>query len=139
MLPTWLNYTLQIIAALIVIGILYIITLAVINVDSLVVSSKMDIKPKEKTLIIDGYAGPSFLKETNFNTLNPFTDNYKRVPKSVNRQGGTEFTYQFWLKIEDTTEDYYKDLVILLKGINKKYKIGLYNKDLGQDNNYKLS
>lgn len=136
-MPKWLMITLQVLAALIVVMILYIITLFVLNVDSLIVTSNMEIKQNEQTLILDGFSGPGYLKESNFNTLNPYTETYKRIPKSVNMKGGAEFTYQFWIKVEDTSETYYKDLIILMKGVNQKYKVGLYDKPVGESY-YKL-
>lgn len=131
-MPKWLMITLQVLAALIVVLILYIITLFLLNIDSLIVTSSMDIKQNEQTLILDGFAGPGYLKEANFNTLNPYTETYKRIPRSVNMSGGAEFTYQFWIKVGDTSETYYKDLILLMKGVNKKFKVGLYDKPLGE-------
>jgi hypothetical protein len=129
MLPPWLNITLQIVAALVVVVLLYILTLVILNIDALVIKSTLDINQKEKTMIVNGYAGPGYLKESNFNTINPMIENFRKIAKSVNMKGGAEFTYQFWVKIEDTNEENFKNLILILKGDKKKYKIGLYNKN----------
>lgn len=127
-LPKWLNITLQVTAAIIIILILYIVTIYVLNIDSLVVNSGMNVKQKEITTVIDGYAGPSYLYNMEFNTINPFSDNYKRIARSLNENGGASYSYQVWIKVEDADDSLFKDLVIFLKGDKRKYNLAYYNK-----------
>lgn len=118
---------LQIVLALIIVLILYIITLVVLNIDSIVLKRLSTVKDHETSWIIKGYAPVSYLSHKSFNTYNTFDDNFRKIPKSLNTSGGAQFTYQFWIKIEDANDELFKDLIVLLKGDKRKYKIGLYD------------
>jgi hypothetical protein len=118
---------LQVLVALIVVLILYMITLVVINTDALVIDADDRVKQNEETKIITGFANVSKLAGRSYNTINPFADNFKKIAKSLNDRGGAQFTYQFWMKVEDTDPLNYKDLIILMKGDNRKFNRSLYN------------
>lgn len=132
-LPQWLDISLQVAVALIVILVLYMVTLFTLNIDTLVNKSDMTIKPREQTNVIEGYAGPSFLYDMEFNTVNPFTENYKKISRSANQSGGAAFTYQFWIKIEEASDEMFRNLTLLIKGDKRKYNLAYYNK--GKANN----
>ena len=128
--PLWLNITLQIIAALIIILILYIVTLYALNIDTIVSDpNNTSIKPKETTLIIDGYSGPAFFASDEYNTVNHLVSNYKKISKSVNQSGGVSLTYQFWLKVDEPNDEYFNNLIILLKGDKRAFNLAYYMKD----------
>ena len=117
----------QITLGLIIVLILYVITLVVLRIDSIVSVSSNKVKQQSSTMIIDGYAPVSFLAQKQYNTTNQHARNFKQIARSLNRRGGAQFTYQFWIKIDEGNSEYYEDLIILMRGQNKKYKIGLYN------------
>lgn len=125
-MENWQFAILQVVVALVVLLILYIITLAVLNIDALVSTTTLQVKQREVTTLVDGYAGPSFLQEVNFNTVNPFVENYRRINRSMNLGGGAQFTYQLWLKVENTDPNLYKDLILFHKGDKKKFQVGYY-------------
>jgi hypothetical protein len=129
--------TLQVIGGLIIVLILYIVTLLILNTDALIVMVNNKVKQNEKTDIVNGKASVITLAGKKYNTTNSFADNFKKVAKSINDNGGAQFTYQFWMKINDTDDKNYKDLVILLRGDNKKYQKGLY--DLTNNNQIVLA
>lgn len=138
-LPDVLWISVQIILALIVLMIVYLITLSIMNVDAIVNSDKGNvIKEKEITSIVDGYAGPSVLKNMSFNTVNPYVQDYARINKSVNKMGGASFTYQYWMKVEDASDELFKDRIIMLKGDPRKYNLAYYNPPTNATNQYKL-
>lgn len=120
---------LQVLVALIVVLLLYMLTLAVINMDALVIDADNRVKQNQETKIISGHANVSKLAGRSYNTVNPFADNFKKVARSLNDRGGAQFTYQFWMKIEDTDPANYKDLIILMKGDNRKFNRSLYDPD----------
>lgn len=126
-IPTWLNILLQTVVGLLLLFIVYLITLSVLNVDSIVNRPDSAIKEQEMTVVIDGYAGPSLLKDLKFNTINPYSENYRRVARSVNRNGGASFTYQFWIRIENANDGLFQDSIIFLKGDPRLYRVGYYN------------
>lgn len=122
-----INTAAQIIFGIVVIILLYVITLVVLNIDSLVASKDVKVTPRETTIIIDGWATASYLSNKSFNTINPFVEDFRKIGKSINTHGGAQYTYQFWMKLEDTNNANYVNQVLLLKGDNKKYKVGFYD------------
>lgn len=123
----------QSIGAIIILIILYILTLVVLNIDSLVINNNIQVLPKQQTQIISGYAPVSYLTGQAFNTINPLVDNFKKIGKSINTSGGSQYSYQFWIKIDDTSnESLFNDLILLLKGDNKKYSMSTYDKSNNQ-------
>ena len=121
------NIILQVVLAIIIVLILYVITLIILDIDSIIVESTYDVLPRESTSIVDGYAVSSYFANKSYNTFNPYTDNFAKIGRSVNTYGGSQFTYQLWIKIDDPVDDYFKDLIILLKGDNRQYMTGLYD------------
>lgn len=117
---------LQIVAAIIITIVLYIITLVVLNIDSIVVNNSIKVLPKQHTKIITGYAPASYLAKKTFNTVNPLSDNFVKIGKSINTSGGSQFSYQLWIKLDDPEDANYKDLILLLKGDARKYKLAKY-------------
>jgi hypothetical protein len=118
----------QFLLAFIIVLILYVITLIVLSVDALVSVPSYKVRPREQVSIKTGNNSSALLAKSRFNTIFPFVKgNFARIPRSVNGSTGAQFTYQFWMKINDPKESNFKDLVLLLKGDDKKYKIGYYN------------
>jgi hypothetical protein len=117
----------QITIGLIIVLVLYVITLVVLRIDSIVSVSSNKVKQNSSTLIVDGYAPISWLADRKYNTTNQYARNFKQIARSLNRRGGAQFSYQFWIKIDEGNSEYYKDLIVLMRGQDKKYKIGLYD------------
>lgn len=118
----------QFLLAFLVVLILYVITLIVLSVDALVSVPSYKVKPREQVSIKTGNNSSALLAKSRFNTIFPYVKgNFARIPRSVNGSTGSQFTYQFWMKINDPKESNFKDLVLLLKGDDRKYKIGYYN------------
>lgn len=138
-LPIWLDIAIQIVLAIVIILIFYIFTLYVLNIDTIVQRSGLELKPKEFTTLVNGWGSPAFLFDLNFNTLNPFVDNFKRISRSANQYGGASFTYQFWIKVEDANDKLFKDLVLFTKGDKKKYNLAYYRSTDENTNTYTLS
>lgn len=122
----------QVIFGIVVIILLYIITLVVLNIDSLVAARSITVAPRETSVIVDGWATASFVGNKSYNTINPFVEDFRKIGKSINTHGGAQFTYQFWFKMEDVNNANYENQVILLKGDLKKYKLGFYDIQNGQ-------
>lgn len=137
-LPIWLDISIQIVLAIVIILVFYIFTLYVLNIDSIVQRTGLDLKPKEMTTLVDGYGTPAFLFDMSYNTLNPFVDNFKRISRSANQLGGASFTYQFWLKVEDANDALFRNLVIFTKGDKKKYNLAYYRSTDTGSNNYSI-
>ena len=117
----------QVILGLIIILVLYIISLLILNTDSLVILLNSKVKQNEKTEIIKGMMTVTQLSGKSYNTVNPFSEKFLKIPRSLNDKGGAQFSYQFWMKIGDTNYNNYNNLTILLKGDTTKYIKGLYD------------
>jgi hypothetical protein len=140
---------LQILVGLIVVLIIYVIVLNTMNFDAIVTVPDMEAKQKDEVTIVKGTAKASQLKRR-YNTVFPFRMNYvpfMKMTDSVNGRSGRQFTYQFWMRVTNTDADAFKDLVILLKGDNRKYQLGYYDyenpthpliKDLTTDPDYMI-
>jgi hypothetical protein len=118
----------QLLLAFVVLLILYIVTLIVLSIDSLVEFPSFQVKQRETTVLRTGNATSGQLAKSRMNTVFPFKKNYVKIPQSVNGTTGAQFSYQFWMKVNDSTADF-KDLVLLLKGDDKKYKLAYYKND----------
>lgn len=53
--------------------------------------------------------------EIQFNTYNKLSPNYVKMPISINNDGGSQYTYSFW--INKLSSPNYADRIILLKGL----------------------
>ena len=121
------NLILQIVLAIIIVLILYVVTLLILDIDSIIEKSTKSVLPRETTTIVDGYGNASFFADRSYNTFNPYASNFVKIGRSINTHGGSQYTYQFWIKIDNPSEEYFKDLIILLKGDKRKYMTGLYD------------
>jgi hypothetical protein len=64
--------------------------------------------------------------EVKFNTSDPSELNYKNIKPSINQEGGAEYTYNFWLnidqeKIVSPSNTPQKDIILFLKGEKNLY------------------
>lgn len=131
--PRWMFA--QVFLAIIVVIIIYILTLNVLSTDALIAVPTYKVKPREEVVIVANKPMTSgALANSRFNTVFPYTKGkgkagtgaFARTPQSVNGTTGNQFTYQFWMKVNDVNADF-KDQVIMLKGENKLYRIGYYD------------
>lgn len=68
---------------------------------------------KESIKLLDGVC--DFGSSNTINTSNNLKQNYVDMPPSVNKEGGTEFSYTFWLKLDDQFKN---EVTLFLKGTN---------------------
>lgn len=122
-----MNVFVQVIIGIVIVIILYVLTLIILSIDSLVVQRSSVVKPKEQVVVIDGWMTSEQIKKRSYNTVNPYVEDFVKIGRSINSRGGAQFTYQFWLKVENVDSSAYKDQVILLKGDNRKYRVGYYD------------
>ena len=63
--------------------------------------------------------------EIQFNTYNDKSNNYVKIPISINNNGGSQYTYSFWLNKKPSQE--YANRIILLKGLKNDDEINIKN------------
>lgn len=113
----------QVSIALVIVFAIYWIALLVLRRDRLVVDSRYNMTSNSRTLILNGHIDSFNLQRTVIDTLNPASISYASLPRSINRFGGAQFTYQFWMIMTDISPENvgYKD--ILIRGDVTKYNI----------------
>lgn len=113
---------LQVLVGIVVSFIMYLVFLKLLNIDTLVTRQVASDK-KEQVIILDGALNSnetSSRSENNtFNTTLPFMKNYMPIAPSVNSEGGTQFSYSFWLYVKSPQAAVNK--TIFLKGDKKEY------------------
>lgn len=92
---------LQVIFALAIVIILFVIGFAIYNYEYLN-SLKAQGVTKEKVVIFDGVMDLSNFKDVSYNTVDPNATNYRKIGPSFNQAGGIEFTYNFWMHTDGT-------------------------------------
>lgn len=122
-----MEIAIQIVLGIVIIVILYIITLIMLSIDSIVASSDTTVKPKQMTKIMDGFASISRINNKSYNTVTPTAESFRKISKSVNTAGGAQFTYQYWIRVEDANDALFKNLVVLHKGDKRKFNVGYYD------------
>lgn len=126
------NIILQVIGGVVISIIIYWLSLFAINRDKLVITDTYTKTNKPtKFPLIKGYIDCVSASNIIFNTFNPESKTYTPLPRSVNRKGGAQFSYNYWLYMDDVSSDNVKNKVILCRGDMKKYNYSLLNK---QDN-----
>ena len=111
---------LQISLALVIVYAIYYASLWFLQRDKLVIDNVNDIGANTKTVIIAGFAQSASLANTVIDTFNPTSKSYASLPRSINRYGGAQFTYQFWM-LATSPDTGYKD--ILLRGDANPYSL----------------
>lgn len=124
----WLKISIEITAGIVVVILLYILTLVVLNTNSMAVNTSNVVKPTDRTMIVSGVADSSYLAARNFNTVNQYMPNFRLIGKSINTQGGAQFTYQFWINLKSTNDADYTNQVILMKGDPGQYYASFFDK-----------
>jgi hypothetical protein len=109
----------QILVGLLVVLGIYIIALKMMNLDKMYIDEKLDQNKPRQLLIVDGMIDSSFAQKSSYNTVIPFAPNYMPIKPSVNRKGGAQFTYSFWIFSGNPAA--VVDRCIFIKGDPKEY------------------
>lgn len=122
------SVAIQVVAGVAVAALAYAVTLLILRKRRIVSSkglivSGQDAKPKQHLQVVDGYQDSESLAYTTFNTLDPLTEgDYLGLKRSYNRNGGAQFTYSFWMYMNDTTNPRIRGRDIILRGDARRYK-----------------
>jgi hypothetical protein len=119
----------QIVAALAILYGVYFLALVVIVSDSLATTGTSLVTQYVKTTIIDGYEDSATLSHTMVDTVNPASKFYAFLPRSINREGGAQFTYQYWLLLTDTSDTTIASKDILVRGDITPYNLETLDRD----------
>lgn len=74
-----------------------------------------------KTKIFDGWVETNGFTQKAFNTYNMFATNYRKMPRSLNKMGGAQFSYSVWIKLNNTSAKNLANKILFIQGDNKIY------------------
>lgn len=126
-----MNAILQITLAIVVVAALFVVAFMVYSAE-LIRDIKVQHSPKQRVDIFKGVMNMKDINNKEYSTSDKDDDNYKDLQLSINRLGGAEFAYTFWLyKPAGSTAasagmsnptDYLEatDVILLLRGAKRK-------------------
>lgn len=123
------NIMIQVAGGVVLAVVIYWLSLFALNRDKLVITSKTDAKKPGPFPIVSGYIDCVSGMNVRFNTYNSDARNYAMMPRSVNRKGGAQFSYSFWLYLDDVSDENIKDKVIFCRGDTSLYDYKIINKE----------
>jgi hypothetical protein len=87
---------------------------------------------RKETEVFSGIIDFNDIKELKYNTKNRAHEKYRDISPSINQQGGAEYTYNFWLyvdqsRIQQLNNDNNKDILLILKGEKQFYYNNNFN------------
>jgi hypothetical protein len=86
------------------------------NIDESAIKGKL-----KEFMILDGKSTSGDLSQLSMNTILPFSPNYISLPFSSNIKGGSQYSYSFWLNVQNPDDLSLMEKPILLRGDNKTY------------------
>jgi hypothetical protein len=111
------GFVLQVVLGLAIVFCVFRLSIWLMKKDRLVDdATRVAPDPKHEVRIIDGYAPTALATNRSWSTNNPAARNYASIKRSYNRKGGAQFSYSFWLRLDDTTEANVADKDILVRG-----------------------
>lgn len=117
---SFLQLALQVGLGFVVTVLIYIITLWFMQNDRLVFDARRTVNTPIRVKVIDGYVEAQAFNKKRFNTVYVNNSTYLPIRRSVNRYGGAQFTYQFWLYVE-RPHALPANFPLFLKGDNTEY------------------
>lgn len=106
----------QFAGGLVIVLVLYYLSLFVLHQDSLVKDPAVDVSSLTRTMVLSGFIEVPIITDTVYETLDPRAASFVALPRSYNRQGGAQFTYQFWLFLDDVLTTTIANTTILMRG-----------------------
>jgi hypothetical protein len=91
----------QVLLGVVVVLAVYVLACWTIGNDGLVLSPKNELMDKRSdVMVLKGYGSLLAVSDKSWSTSNQFASNYLPLTRSLNRRGGIEFTYAFWLRVD---------------------------------------
>jgi hypothetical protein len=126
-----LSVVIQVVIVLIIIISLNLIAVAIMTKEKIIED------PSEKTVvpIFRGWIDTNGFTNKKFNTHNRFAKNYRSLPRSVNFDGGAQYSYSFWMKLNNVSSENVSRKILFMQGDPEKYHVNV--KENGKSYGYK--
>lgn len=121
MATSTLNVVAQVVGGIIVVALVYKMCLWILHRDQLVSDINDQQDTQQNTLLLDGWAASSSISDYSWSTVDPYAINYAPISRSLNRKGGAQFTYTFWMQLNDVSPDNVANKALLLRGDSTVY------------------
>lgn len=119
----WVSVAAQIALGVAVVYAVYRLSLFFLAQDVLVAPGDRAFFPaKQRVLVLDGQASAAALSDRTWSTVNPSAHSYAPLRRSLNRRGGAQFTYMFWLYLGDASRENVAGKTLLLRGDPQPYQ-----------------
>lgn len=109
-------------------AVIYWLSLFATNRDRLVITSKYSSHKAGSYPILSGFIDCTSGMNIVYNTYNINSKTFLPLPRSVNRKGGAQFTYTFWLYLDDVSDENIKNKVLFCRGDMKQYDYKVVDK-----------
>jgi hypothetical protein len=124
----------QAIVGLILFFILNYIAIAIMKREDLIEDPTKSVKQP----IFSGWIDTKSFSDKSYTTYNMFAKNYRKLPRSVNKTGGAQFSYSVWVKFKDFSDKNLANKVLFVHGDKSKYPYSVtasYNGKKGETRN----
>ena len=118
------NAVIQVVVGIAIVFLVYMLSMWVMQRDQILDQEVAYMRPTKLSVdVIRGYGDMARLSDKQWSTMNQAATNFLPIIKSYNRQGGLQFSYSFWIKV-DTMQGgaQIAGQTILLRGDRKLYK-----------------
>ncbi len=113
----WAAVAAQVAVGVALVAIVYRVSLLVLSQDALVEPTGRAYAPaKQRVLVLDGQAPTAAASDRAWSTVNPAARDYAPLKRSLNRRGGAQFSYMFWLYLGDASRGNVAGKTLLLRG-----------------------
>jgi hypothetical protein len=97
-------------------------------------NNRLGENPKKPVVIVDGMLQTAQMSNRRFVTVpnveSPFA--VAQLPKTVNRYGGSQFSYSWWIKLTDVSVQNIAKKIIFIRGDPKKYPLQKVDVNTGE-------
>jgi hypothetical protein len=119
------SIALQIVLGLVLLAVVYWISLRIMRTDTLVMDAAVQAvsQAKRHVKLLDGYLDFGNAQMARFNATQKTQPDYVDLGPSVNRQGGLQFTYSFWLHLPSNSSEDLAGKILFFRGDRSAYTV----------------
>lgn len=114
-----LSIIIQVVLVLIVVIVLNVLAVRIMTTEKIIEDGSV----RTVVPIFKGWVDTQGFSNKKFNTYNRFDKTYRNLPLSVNFNGGAQYSYSFWIKLNNVAPDNLSNKIILLHGDANRYMV----------------
>jgi hypothetical protein len=117
---------LQVIIGLLIVAAIHMLSVSIMRTDQIGMTGGTTTSGSQQatqTVVLDGLVDTPSLVYRSFNTVDESSPNFVSMPRSINRKGGAQFTYAFWIHMGAASLNAYRHKTLLVKGDAQPYML----------------